>query len=143
MENFPQVPPVESKFRVAATMGLHVLVWLFFLYEILYKSYILEKIPLIALIVAHAYVVVPEANPEAARKAIAEKTEAKAKATEAEPPPVASKDYVTAMVVAVKQLVTCSVITKLSPTVIGWAKEVKTAATKTAEKKEDDDNVTT
>merc|ERR1719183_1638123 len=130
MENFPQVPPVESKFRVAATMGLHVLVWFFFLYELLYKSYILEKIPLIALIAAHAYVVVPEANPEAARKLIAEKTEAKTKATEAEPPPVASSTLAT-----VKQLVTSSVITKLSPTVIGWAKEIKA---KTDAKKEDE-----
>jgi hypothetical protein len=84
---------------------------------------------LISLIAAHDFVVKPEEKPEAARKLISDKTAAKSKVAEAEPP-VASKDHVTAMLATVKQLVTCSVIIKLSPTIIGWAKEMKAAAAK-------------
>jgi len=67
-ESFPQVPPVELKFRVAATMAIHTFVWLFFLNELLFKTYFLAKFPLVGLFIAHAYVVVPEVNLDAARQ---------------------------------------------------------------------------
>jgi len=61
--NIPQVPQVELekvpiKFRVAATVGLHGLVWFFFLYEVLWRSMFLT-IPLAGGLVYHAYAVRP------------------------------------------------------------------------------------
>merc|ERR1719420_521278 len=37
---FPQVPKVEIKYRIATSVGIHALMWLFFLYEAVYKTYI-------------------------------------------------------------------------------------------------------
>lgn len=58
---YPQVPKVEVKFRVAASAGLHGLVWLFFLFETIYQTHFIEKLLLVGLFAAHAYVVVPAA----------------------------------------------------------------------------------
>jgi len=57
-DKFPQVPAVDSKFRIAATMAVHGLMWLFFVYEAL--SFWL--VPLIGLVMVHAYVASPLAN---------------------------------------------------------------------------------
>lgn len=61
LEKLPQVPLEKCpvKFRVAATMGIHGLVWLFFLYEFLLRTYIFEKIFIVGLFAAHAYLVEP------------------------------------------------------------------------------------
>jgi len=63
LTNIEKVPQVELekvpiKFRVAATVGLHGLVWLFFLYEALWRSMILT-IPVVGGLVYHAYAVRP------------------------------------------------------------------------------------
>jgi len=55
----PQVPPVELIFRVAATAVLHALMWLFFVYEATFMTYLFEKICLTVIFVGHAYVVSP------------------------------------------------------------------------------------
>lgn len=62
----PQVPDVGEhlekcpiKFRVAASVGIHVLVWLFFLYEALWKMWFFEKFLVLGLIAYHAYAVRP------------------------------------------------------------------------------------
>lgn len=57
----PQVPLEKCpvKFRVAATIGLNALVWLFFALEVVYYTYFFEKIPLVGLFVYHAYAVRP------------------------------------------------------------------------------------
>lgn len=62
LPQLPQVPleKVEVKFRVAATMGIHALVWLFFLYEVLWKCWFFEKIPLVGLFAYHAFAVRPK-----------------------------------------------------------------------------------
>jgi len=57
-EKFPQVPPVDSKFRIAATLAIHGLMWLFFLYEALS----LVTVLLIGLVIVHAYVASPLLN---------------------------------------------------------------------------------
>jgi len=64
LTNLPQLPqvPLEqvpTKFRVAGTLALHALVWLFFLYEALWMTYFFEKFPLIGLFLYHAYAVRP------------------------------------------------------------------------------------
>jgi hypothetical protein len=62
LEKLPQVPTEKApvKFRAAGTLAIHALMWLFFLWEAVYKTYILEKIPLIGLFVYHAYAVRPK-----------------------------------------------------------------------------------
>jgi len=61
LEKLPQVPldKCPVKFRVAGTIGLHALVWFFFLYEALFRTYIFEKIAIVGLIAAHGYLVDP------------------------------------------------------------------------------------
>lgn len=61
LQKLPQVPLEKCpvKFRVAGTIGLHALVWFFFLYEVAFRTYIFEKILIVALIAAHGYLVAP------------------------------------------------------------------------------------
>jgi len=61
LEKLPQVPidKCPVKFRVAGTMGLHALVWFFFVYEVLFRTYIFEKILIVGLVAAHGYLVAP------------------------------------------------------------------------------------
>lgn len=56
------LPQVELKFRVLGTMSLHALVWLFFLYEVVARTYFFEKIPLVGLFALHAHSVRPAAG---------------------------------------------------------------------------------
>merc|ERR1711862_344493 len=51
MAKLPQVPleKVRPKFRVSGALGLHALVWLFFLYEALWKMHFIEKFLVIGL----------------------------------------------------------------------------------------------
>lgn len=134
-EAVPQVPEVPVKFRVAATMAIHALVWAFFLLELLYQTYFLAKIPLIGLFVVHALVVRPEDNLEAARKEVAEN---KAKeATEAKPatPGAASASTVVAMV---RLILGTSFLAKLGPMAPDLIKQLKAGAAKKADKKSDE-----
>jgi len=64
LTNLPQLPQVPldqvpTKFRVAGTMAIHALVWLFFLFEVVWKTNFLEKIVVVGLFAYHAYAVVP------------------------------------------------------------------------------------
>lgn len=61
LEKLPQVPldKCPVKFRLAGTIGLNALVWFFFLYEVAFRTYIFEKILVVCLFAAHAYVVAP------------------------------------------------------------------------------------
>jgi len=64
LDGIPQLPqvPVEKcplKFRVAAAVGIHVLVWLFFVYQVLWKMWFFEKGLAMGLIAYHAYAVRP------------------------------------------------------------------------------------
>lgn len=64
LESLPQLPqvPLEKcpvKFRAAGTLGLNALVWLFFLYEVVWKMYFFEKIPVFGLLAYHAYIFRP------------------------------------------------------------------------------------
>lgn len=64
LDKIPQVPKlpldkVDIRFRVAATVGLNALVWLFFLYEAVWRAWWPEKFLYTGIIVAHAYVVRP------------------------------------------------------------------------------------
>jgi len=109
-ENIPQVPEVALKFRVASTMVIHALVWTFFLHEILCQTYFLAKFPLIGLFVAHAYVVAPEVNLDAARSLIAEKKTAEA--VDDKPQPVGDANAGT-MIAMIKLTLTNSFLVKL------------------------------
>jgi hypothetical protein len=61
LPQLPQVPldQVPTKFRVAGTIAIHALVWFFFLFEVVWKTYFFEKIPLIGMFAYHAYAVRP------------------------------------------------------------------------------------
>lgn len=64
LDKLPQAPQlpldkVPVEIRVAITLVLNGLVQLFFVYELLWKTYFFEKIPLVGLIVYHAYAVRP------------------------------------------------------------------------------------
>jgi hypothetical protein len=64
LDGIPQLPqvPVEKcplKFRVAASVGIHLLVWLFFLFEALWKMWFFEKFVVLGLFAYHAYAVRP------------------------------------------------------------------------------------
>lgn len=61
LEKLPQVPidKCPVKFRVAGTVGLHALMWFFFVYEVLFRTYIFEKILIVGLFAAHGYLVAP------------------------------------------------------------------------------------
>eukprot|EP00933_Yihiella_yeosuensis_P081035 TRINITY_DN94569_c0_g1_i1.p1 TRINITY_DN94569_c0_g1~~TRINITY_DN94569_c0_g1_i1.p1 ORF type:complete len:260 (+),score=90.61 TRINITY_DN94569_c0_g1_i1:71-850(+) len=49
----------EVKFRVAISLAIHALVLLFFLYELVYCTYFLEKFLLVGIVAGHAYVMRP------------------------------------------------------------------------------------
>lgn len=57
-----KVPQVELKFRVVGTLGLHGLMWLFFLMEAVWKTYFFEKFFIIGLIAFHAHSVRPQGS---------------------------------------------------------------------------------
>merc|ERR1719201_3089959 len=64
LDGIPQLPqvPVEKcplKFRVAASVGIHALVWLFFVYEILWGMWFFEKGMVIGLFCYHGYATRP------------------------------------------------------------------------------------
>jgi len=61
LEKLPQVPveKVPPQLRIAATTVLNALLLLFFVYELVWKTYFFEKIPLIGLVVYHAYAIRP------------------------------------------------------------------------------------
>jgi hypothetical protein len=64
LDGIPQLPqvPVEKcplKFRIAASVGIHALVWLFFAYEILWGMWFFEKGMVIGLFAYHGYAVRP------------------------------------------------------------------------------------
>jgi hypothetical protein len=56
---FSALPQVPVKFRVVGTVGIHALVWLFFLFEALWKTYFFEKLFLVGLFAFHAHSVRP------------------------------------------------------------------------------------
>ncbi|CAE8624131.1 unnamed protein product [Polarella glacialis] len=65
-ELIPQIPveqvpldKVPVKFRVAGTMAIHALIWLFLVYEAVWRTYFFEKVPVIGLFAYHAYAVKP------------------------------------------------------------------------------------
>merc|ERR1712224_1148279 len=57
LEKVPQIPldKVPTEIRVAITLALNALLQFFFVYELLWKTYFFEKIPLVGLVVYHAY----------------------------------------------------------------------------------------
>jgi hypothetical protein len=61
LEKFPQAPlsKIPLKFRLAGTMAIHALVWLFFVYEAIWKCHFLMEFWAFGIIVAHALCVVP------------------------------------------------------------------------------------
>jgi len=63
MEMLPQVPldKCPLKFRVAGTVGIHALVWFFFLYEALWRCNFFVEGLILGLIVFHAHSVKPGA----------------------------------------------------------------------------------
>jgi hypothetical protein len=56
VELAPQVP---MKFRAAGAIGIHALLWLFFLYEVVWRAWIFEKFLLVGLFAFHAHSVRP------------------------------------------------------------------------------------
>jgi hypothetical protein len=69
MEKFGQKIPLEKvavNFRAAGTIGIHALVWLFFLYELVWRTYFLEKFLLAGVVLYHSYAVRPVEVPKAA-----------------------------------------------------------------------------
>jgi len=67
LDGIPQLPqvPVEKcplKFRVAASVVIHLLVWLFFAYETLWKMWFFEKFMVAGLFAYHTYAVRPADN---------------------------------------------------------------------------------
>jgi hypothetical protein len=134
MEQDPKMAVLDFKIRVVGFAVLHAFVWFFFLYEFVFRTYFFEKIPLIGLLAVHAYVVVPVLNLETARKAIAEKLGGGASEDEA---PATSKPEGAHIITMVKQLVAESVLVKVSPTLISWAKEIKAAPSLQEDKAKD------
>jgi len=62
LDGIPQIPQSKEhlekcplKFRVAASVGIHALVWLFFVYEVLWGMWFFEKGAVIGAICYHAY----------------------------------------------------------------------------------------
>jgi len=49
------VPQVKTSHRVAGTMAVHGLLWLFFLWEALWRTYFFEKILIVGFFVLHAH----------------------------------------------------------------------------------------
>merc|ERR1712048_900008 len=60
-DKFPQIPSwaLDFKLRSLATMAFHSFMWLFFVVEAVVRTYLVEKILLLGLILAHAYIVSP------------------------------------------------------------------------------------
>merc|ERR1719428_392041 len=60
-EQLAKIPldEVPLKFRAAGTVAVHTLMWLFFLREVIWKSWFFEKFLLVVLFASHAYVVRP------------------------------------------------------------------------------------
>jgi hypothetical protein len=133
--HFPQVPEIDLKFRVAGTMVIHTLVWLFFLYEVLFVTYFLAKLPLIGLFVIHAYAVAPEADVEAARKAVNEKKIAEA--AEHKPEPTKGAANAGSFILRIKIIVVDSFLMKMAHRVPELIKELKGATAKKAEVKKE------
>lgn len=61
IDKLPGVPldKVDVKYRIAGTMAVHALLWLFFLYEMLWRIYFYEKILYVGILLYHAYAVRP------------------------------------------------------------------------------------
>jgi hypothetical protein len=61
LEKLPQVPleKVPVVVRLIISLKIHALVWFFFVYEALWKTYFFEKIPLVCIIMYHSYAVRP------------------------------------------------------------------------------------
>jgi hypothetical protein len=133
-EKDPKMAAFDFKIRVVGFALLHAFVWFFFLYEFVFRAYFFEKIPLIGLLAVHAYVAVPVVNLETARKAIAEKLGGTAAEDEA---PATSKSEAGDIIIMVRQLVTESVLAKVSPTLTSWAKEIKAAPSAQEDKSKD------
>lgn len=61
LAKLPQVPlekvPVEG--RVLATVSFNALIWFFFNYEVIWRTWFFEKVPLVGLIIYHAYAARP------------------------------------------------------------------------------------
>jgi hypothetical protein len=53
------VPQVPMKFRAAGALGIHALVWLFFLWEVVFRTWFFEKFLLLGLVAFHAHSVRP------------------------------------------------------------------------------------
>jgi hypothetical protein len=67
MEQFGQKIPFEKapvNFRVAGTFGLHALVWLFFLYELVWRTHFMEKFLVAGVVLYHSYAVRPVEAPK-------------------------------------------------------------------------------
>jgi len=67
LDGIPQLPqvPIDQcpvKFRVLGTMAIHSLVWFFFLYELVYCTYFIEKPFVLGFVLYHAYAVRPSAK---------------------------------------------------------------------------------
>jgi hypothetical protein len=56
------LPTVDSKVRLAVSTGLHILMWVFFVYETAFMTHFLEKCLLIGMFVGHSYMVAPVVN---------------------------------------------------------------------------------
>ena len=63
-EMLPQVPlsQIPLKFRVAGTMAIHALVWLFFAYEVIWKCNFIIEFLALGLIIFHAHSAAPGSN---------------------------------------------------------------------------------
>jgi hypothetical protein len=61
LEKLPQVPleKVPVVVRLCISLLIHGLVWFFFIYEAVWKTYFFEKIPLAGIILYHSYAVRP------------------------------------------------------------------------------------
>lgn len=59
LEEKLKVVQVHTGLRVAAALFIHALLWLFFLFEVLYKTNFIEKFLYVGVFVAHAYVMRP------------------------------------------------------------------------------------
>jgi hypothetical protein len=127
-EAIPQVPEVPLKFRVAATMAIHALVWAFFLLELLYQTYFLAKFPLVGLFVLHALFFRPEDNLEAALKEVADKKTKEVAEAKPATPGAASVATIFAMV---RLILTTSFLAKLGPMVPDLVKQLKVKKTET------------
>lgn len=53
------LPKVSANVRRVCTLGVHVLVWLLFLYEAIWLTYFFEKLFIVCLVLGHAYVSKP------------------------------------------------------------------------------------